>query len=308
MLGRTEQDIIEHIARLKEESVIRQISAIFNPAALGYRTCLVAMAVDSEDLDQAVQAMSQEPGISHNYLREGELNMWFTIAVPPGLHLQSEIDRLSTAVRARRTLVLPAVKIYKIAVVMNMGGEDPEEQDRGPTDTGNHADAGVTLVPVEAEVEMIRCIQEDLPLSNRPFLDWARSLSREEDYLLDWIKSSMETGVIRRFAALLRHRKVGFRANAMVAWRCPEHLVDSLGETIASQPEVTHCYRREPASGWPYNLYAMIHGRDRGECERAVESLGRLEGLDYCRMLYTIRELKKERLKLFWKKLSAGAV
>lgn len=297
-----EGEIIDRIARLKQEGIIRQISAIFDPAAVGYQTCLVAMAVDQKQVEQAAQVISKEPGVSHNYLRENEFNMWFTIAVPPGHDLPAEVERLGVAASARKTITLPAVKLYKIAAIMDVGAEDMEEQEK----TIERMDEGVRIVeaafPRVEDIHIIRCIQEDLPLVTRPFRSWAESISLTESYLIDWIKSRLERGVIRRFAALLRHHKVGFVANAMVAWECPPEIVDRRGQFLASQPEVTHCYQRVPGRDWPYNLYAMVHGRDRAACDQIIRKLISALGLHTFKILYSVREFKKERLKLFWDK------
>lgn len=299
----TDQDVLSRIMDLKGEQIIRQISAIFDPPAVGYRTCLVAMSVQGEHVQRAVEILDQEQGISHNYLRDDNYNIWFTIAVPPGSDLPAEIERLSVAVSTRKSLVLPALKLYKIAVVMNFGDEETEPEKESAAFAGGRRDE-IGTVPLQTEIDLIRCIQEDLPMTKRPFFTWAESLQVQEGYLIDWIKSRLGNGTIRRFAALLRHRNVGFLANAMVAWQCPEELVDKCGNMIASQPEITHCYQRIPRPDWPYNLYAMVHGRDRTDCDRVVESLSKLNGLNHCKVLYTIKELKKERLKLFWKPVS----
>lgn len=295
-----ESDVISRIAGLKEESIIRQISAIFDPPAVGYQTCLVAMAVDRDRVEQAAQVINRERGVSHNYLRENEFNMWFTIAVPPGADLQYEVGRLWAAAAARKTLTLPAVKIYKIAVVLDMEGDNSEEEGRKISEMDGEARTFIPSLPEAEDIRIIRCIQEDLPLIKKPFFAWAGSLSLEEDYLIDWIKSRLEKGVIRRFAALLRHCKAGFLANAMVAWECPVEIIDRQGQFLAAQPEVTHCYYRVPAPGWPYNLYAMVHDRDRAGCDQVIERLITTSGLNRFKVLYTVREIKKERLKLFW--------
>jgi DNA-binding Lrp family transcriptional regulator len=295
-----ESDVINRIAGLKEEGVIRQISAIFSPPAVGYQTCLVAMAIDREQVEQAAQVINRERGVSHNYLRENEFNMWFTIAVPPGTDLQSEVGRLGVAAAARKTLILPAVKLYKIAVVLDMEGDNAEEEGRRISEMDEEARTFMPSLPESGDIHIIRCIQEDLPLIKKPFFAWAESLSLEEDYLINWVKSRLEKGVIRRFAALLRHRKAGFLANAMVAWECPLEIIDRQGQFLAAQPEVTHCYYRVPTSGWPYNLYAMVHDRDRASCDRVIERLITTSGLNRFKVLYSVREIKKERLKLFW--------
>lgn len=294
-------EIMNKIAAMKDKGIIRQISAIFDPPAVGYRTCLVALSVDPSQIQQAISVINHEPGVSHNYLREDEFNIWFTIAIPPDCDLNSEVQSLSERAMARKSLILPARKLFKIAVVMNMRADEAEEQAFGMERERNTE----LKVPSARDIELIRCVQEDLPLTERPFLAWAESVSAEETELIRWIEAQLASGTMRRFAALLRHHKVGYLANAMVAWNCPPELIETAGRGISSHSEVTHCYEREPAEEWPYNLYAMVHGKEHSDCEKVVEKLKKNNGLGDCKVLYTVKELKKERLKLFWKRQSA---
>ena len=111
----SEEEVRERIGILKQSKAIRQISAIFNTGALGYRSSLVAMAVPGEALERAAEAVNAYPGVSHNYLRPGSFNMWFTIAVPPGQSPEAVVAELSAEAGGFAALVLPAVKKYKLA-------------------------------------------------------------------------------------------------------------------------------------------------------------------------------------------------
>jgi len=178
-----------------------------------------------------------------------------------------------------------------------------EEGDHDPT--GKKKETPPTIFdtafrPTPANIAIVKCIQEDLPLVERPFGVWADSLAMLESDLLTIVSDWMRQGAIRRFAAVLNHRKVGFRANGMVVWNCPGDLIDRTGEILASYPEVSHCYSRPPHPRWPYNLYAMIHGRSPQECESIANRLAEATGLDNFRILFSTKEYKKIRLKLFW--------
>ncbi len=305
-LGISEQDVRERIGALKQKGAIRQISAIFNTGTLGYRSSLVAMAVPQKALDLAARTVNAYPGVSHNYLRPGAFNMWFTIAVPPGQSLEAVVSELSA--KAAYTgdgpatlpaLVLPAVKKYKLAVVLDVledgDWEHSEEKTELPPTESN-----ANFSPTPANIRIVKCIQEDLPLVPRPFGMWADSLGIEEPELLATVSDWMRQGTIRRFAAVLNHRQVGFSANGMVVWQCPIDRIDRTGAILASCAEVSHCYSRHAYPEWPYNLYAMIHGRSRQECESITDRLAAATGLDNYRILFSTKEFKKKRLKLFW--------
>ncbi|MEM5789944.1 MAG: hypothetical protein AAGU11_21720, partial [Syntrophobacteraceae bacterium] len=239
------------------------------------------------------------PGVSHNYLRPGRYNMWFTIAVPPGHHLEDAVHELSVAAGGWPALILPAKKKYKLAVVLDVleeGDWDCSEEKQGLPLT----ESSGAFMPTPENVLIVKSIQEDLPLVRRPFAVCAESLGMSEARLLETVSNWMAQGVIRRFAAVLNHRQVGFSANGMVVWNCPEDRIDDLGRILASHSEVSHCYDRPAYPEWPYNLYAMIHGRSAPECEATARRLSDEIGLDNFQILFSTREFKKIRLKLFW--------
>jgi len=293
------REVRTRIEALKEDGLLRQISAIFNTGALGYRSSLVAMAVPEEALEKAVAEINRYPGVSHNYLRPGAFNIWYTIAVPPGESLQQTVDALSQSAGGWPTLILPALKKYKLAVVLDV----LEEGEAAPNDEPMElprVEAKDSFEPSAGNIRVVRCVQEDLPLVERPFKRWADELEMAEGELLRLISHWLERGYMRRFAAVLNHRQVGFSANGMVVWSCPEGRIDECGRIVASHPEVSHCYHRPAHAVWPYNLYAMVHGRNTEECGRVADKLA--DGIhlhDYA-IHFSTREFKKIRLKLFW--------
>jgi DNA-binding Lrp family transcriptional regulator len=296
-----EGEVRERIGLLKEQRAIRQISAIFNTGALGYRSSLVTMAVPDSGLAAAVEAINAYPGVSHNYLRPGKFNMWFTIAVPPGKELEDVIGRLSNEAGGWPTLVLPALRKYKLAVVLDVledgDWETPEDKTGMPL-----TECRTRFEPSPEDIRTVKCVQEDLPLVRKPFSAWADSLGIPEDELLRIITDWTGQGTIRRFAAILNHRQVGFSSNGMVVWNCPEDRIDRMGNILASHAEVSHCYYRPAYPQWPYNLYAMVHSRSVEECEMAAAKLADAIRLINFRILVSTIEFKKIRLKLFWDK------
>jgi len=294
-----EKEVRERVGFLKQSRVIRQISAIFNTGALGYRSSLVAMAVPQEILHSTAQIINAHPGVSHNYLRPGHFNMWFTIAVPPGEKLDEAVRALSACAGGLPTLILPAEKKYKLAVVLDVLEEGDWDQTEEKPDFAP-TESDMVFKPTPENIAIVKCIQEDLPLEARPFGVWAESLRMPEAELLAIVSAWMRRGIIRRFAAILNHREVGFRANGMVVWNCSQNTIDATGAVVASCPEVSHCYNRPACPDWPYNLYAMVHGRTREECESTAQKLAEATGLHDFRILFSTEEYKKIRLKLFW--------
>jgi siroheme decarboxylase len=237
--------------------------------------------------------------VSHNYLRPGVYNVWYTIAVPPGQSLEQTVQSISAAAGGWPTLILPAVKKYKLAVVLDLleDGEAVSGEER--LELPQVESIGLFELTDE-NIEIVCCVQEDMPLIERPFQHWADNLRMTEQELLERISQWLQQGIIRRFAAVLNHRQAGFSANGMVVWSCPQERIDEYGRILASHAEVSHCYCRPAYASWPYNLYAMVHGRNIEECRKIAGKLADAIHLhDYEILLSTI-EYKKIRLKLFW--------
>jgi len=151
----------------------------------------------------------------------------------------------------------------------------------------------------DLDKRVILALQRDLEICPQPFLAIAEALEVGEEELLATIGSLMERGYIRRFGATLRHQQSGYEANALVAWAVPEADLKRIGELLAGQRAVTHCYARRPAPSWPYNLYTMIHGRTREECVRIAAEMAAATGLEDFEMLFSETELKKTTMRYF---------
>ncbi len=151
----------------------------------------------------------------------------------------------------------------------------------------------------ELDQKVIRALQRDLEICPQPFLEVAEHLEMEEEALLAAIRSLIARGYIRRFGATLRHQQSGYEANALVAWAVPEADLKRIGEQLAGQRAVTHCYARRPAPTWPYNLYTMIHGRTMNECVEIAARMAAETGIGDYEMLFSETELKKTTMRYF---------
>jgi DNA-binding Lrp family transcriptional regulator len=151
----------------------------------------------------------------------------------------------------------------------------------------------------EIEKKIIASIQEDIDVTDRPYLDISRKLGISEEVLLEKLQSLYGRGFIRRFGATLRHQKTGFTANAMAAWQVSEDRIDEVGKKLASFRQVSHCYRRNPAEGWPYNLYTMIHANDKAACRQTAREMSQAAAVENYTLLFSRKELKKTSMVYF---------
>jgi DNA-binding Lrp family transcriptional regulator len=284
-----EEEALARTRHLKEAGIIRQISAIFDSRSLGYSSTLVAMDIDEEQIDESAAGISEHPGVSHNYRRNHNYNLWFTITLPPGSDLEAEVSALSQQAEARKTRMLPALRLFKIGVELDLEqGANAAEKKRIRQPERPFA---------ERDFAYVRVLQQDLPLDAAPFQGWASSLDLLEDELFTRAQEFIDSGVMRRFAAVLRHRKVGFLANGMVCWRVPEERLPDLGYQLASYPQVSHCIQRAVYPDWPYGVYCMIHAASREKCEETARQMSLDIGIDDYIILYSTKEYKKERVK-----------
>ncbi len=298
-VGADEAGVIERMRRLRAGNVIRQTAAIFDTRALGYKSTLVAMKFSPERLDEGAAVISRHPGVSHNYKREHEYNLWFTMAVPHEGNLKRVIDRLHAESGALDTIILPTLRLFKIGVNFDMTKD--VDTSKGGTVLENKKLGDFRQV-TEEDKAAVRVLQDDLPLVERPFLELAARLGWDEERLFAWMEDFKKRGFFRRFASILRHRNAGFADNAMAVWVVPEEAMEEQGRRMAGFAAVTHCYRRPTFPSWPYNVFTMIHGRSKEDCEKVVEAIQKETGLAEYKMLYSTKEYKKERVRYFVEK------
>ena len=298
--GVTETEAIAHIAGMRESGVLRQVSPIFDTKALGYSTSLVAMRVPEDRLKEAAEIVNAHPGVSHNYRRTHAFNMWFTIAVPPGSDLQAHVDALHDAAGAESTRMLPTLRLFKIGVTLDMTGERAIDHRSTPQYT--HEDREVASKHTLSESRhRDRARGPGRPAAANPIPSppAAAALGITVDELLLALEDLQRRGYLRRFAAILRHRKAGFGANGMAVWAVPPDDIASMGQTMAGYTTISHCYQRPVYEDWKYNLFTMIHARKKGECEDFVAELAERHALDDFAVLYSTTEYKKIRLEYF---------
>ena len=294
--GLSEEDVMRRISLMKRSGLIRQINAIFDTRKLGYKSALVAFAVEKKKLDSVAQEVNKHSGVSHNYERDHEFNMWFTLAVPPDGDLKKDLEQMASLEGVIKFRLLPTLKLYKIGVKLDMVNSDPSKLT--PDDNIKTLDQKKFEL-TSRDKEFIRELQKDLDVSTRPFDNSAKNLGITLDELFKKATEYESIGVMRRFAAILRHRDAGFTANGMIVWKVSDDKIDEVGYKLASFPQVSHCYRRPVYPDWPFSLFSMIHARTVEAANKIAVELSNFVGINEYRILFSSREFKKERVKYF---------
>ena len=290
-------DVVKkRLTNLKQTGILRQLSAIFDTRRLGYKSSLVALEIEPDKLDYVAHQINRHPGVSHNYERNHQFNLWFTLAVPPGFDLKTEVDKFSKLEGIKKIRLLPTIQLFKIGVKLDM--IDEKKHEVKPTEEKKKIN-NVKFVPTEKDKEFIRELQKDLEIVDRPFLNTAQKLGITEEELFQKLKHYEDIGVMRRFAAILRHRDAGFIANGMIVWKVPDDRITEVGETLGSFPQVSHCYQRPVYNDWPYNVFSMIHCKSKDEAKNMAKEIQKVIHVDEYNILFSAREFKKTRVEYF---------
>jgi DNA-binding Lrp family transcriptional regulator len=294
----SEAEVMSRVQRLLDKRIVRQVTPIFDTRALGYSSMLVAAKVDPEHPHRAAQVINAHPGVSHNYLRNHEFNLWFTIATEPDskLGLEGTLEVLAREAGAESVRQLPTLKLFKIRMDLEMEGDtqalssaaevaDPIELDPQPYD--------------ELDIAIIRALQGNMPVVEEPYADAAAELGLPQERFLDHLSGMQERGILRRVAAILYHRRAGFSANGMGVWKVPDAQIFDVGRRMAAVRGVSHCYQRPTYEDWPYSVFTMAHGRSKEECDAVLDSIAEQTGIRERATLYSSTEFKKVRLLYF---------
>jgi DNA-binding Lrp family transcriptional regulator len=296
--GVTEDEVLARTKRLVDERIIREITPIFDTRVLGYSSMLVAAKVDPENPWRAAKIINSHPGVSHNYLRDHDFNIWFTIATEPGstLGLDGTLEVLQRLTGAESVRQLPTLRLFKIRMDLEMekgtdalavagGVEEPKDSD--------------SIELSELDVAVIRALQGAMEVVPEPYGPAAEELGLTQRQLLEHLETMRERKALRRVAAILYHRRAGFSANGMGVWRVPEERVMELGPRMAAFRGISHCYQRPTYPDWPYSIFTMAHGRSKDECDAILDSIAEETGIEERRTLYSSTEFKKIRLLYF---------
>jgi DNA-binding Lrp family transcriptional regulator len=271
--GLSEADVIERFRQLTDRRVLGRIGAAVRPNTVGAST-LAAMAVPPRRLADVAQTVSAEPGVNHNYEREHEINLWFVVTEADRAAVTRTLDRISGRTGIA-VFDLPLERAYHIDLGFRLAGSrrKPDRRPEMPSD--------YSADPIDRA--LLGAIEDGLALTPEPFAPLARELDLDEADVLARLGRLVGARVISRFGCILRHRPLGYRANAMAVWDVPDEVVDRVAAQLAERDAVTLCYRRtRRLPAWPYNLFAMVHGRERDDVGAEIADAERAVGLSDC--------------------------
>lgn len=285
--GKSENEIITSIQSLIDNGIIRAFGPVFEAKKLGYTSTLAAVKIDTHRLPELAAVMLDINEITHNYVRNNELNMWFTITVISQEFIDLIIKWVEKFPGVEKIISLPSEKVFKINAVW--GAEESDV---------TIADTMIEIPPFDDfEKSLVRTLQKGFPIESRPFAAIAAEIESDETTVINKIKSWTEKGVIRRFGARLNHRRIGYSNNILAAWKTKSPL--ELGEKFSKLSYVSHCYMRTPHNDWPYAIYTMIHSKSAQEGLGYLREMTEMSSGATPVALKTLYELKKTTMKYF---------
>jgi len=323
-LGIGAEEMMARLRHLAAEGLIRRVGPVFDSRNLGYVSTLVAARIPADRLAEAAECVNRLEGVTHNYERrpstlrhtlfepepqsrrqgrpehgrgatgsgrpervEGRhaYNLWFTLTAPSAEALEAALESVRRRMAPAEFHSLPAEAVYKIGVHFDLtGGRPPPKSAARPA----------RPQPLTAEEKsLVRLLQNGLPLEREPFAEAAAQLGWPVERIVEQIRSWLASGITRRFGAVVEHRSLGFRANGMAVFRAAAARADEIGRSLAAEPAVSHCYRRPALPDFPYNLYAMVHGRSEEEVCDIVRRMAEAAGAAEYEVLFSVTEFKK---------------
>ncbi|WP_367996768.1 Lrp/AsnC family transcriptional regulator [Haloferax volcanii] len=297
-------DLCERVRTLDEEGVLSRFGALVNAEEIGGTATLVAMHAPPERFDEVAEQVNDHREVAHNYEREHpHLNMWFVVSVADESRVEEVLGDIEDET-GQATYNMPKRHEFHVGAKFHLDGPisdgDLDLSHLGPDVEPTDAR---TLTPDERDLVME--IQGGLPITETPYADVAAAIGQEPAWVVETIKRFNLEGKVRRVGVIPNHYALGYSENGMTVWNVPDDLVMEVGPEIASLDFVTHCYRRPRHEGvWPYNFFAMTHGRSEAESEARIEQVREVMsdywdvGDDDWDTLFSTRILKKTGIRL----------
>ena len=264
--GCSEQDVLDHLQLALQTGTLARIGGIIAPNTVGCST-LAAVSVPAEQVASAAAYINQFEGVNHNYLREHHYNIWFVLTAPNRVQLNAVLAQIGSHLNTR-VLDLPLQAEYHVDLGFSL--HDGKKAVHRPA----------PQLPQDlsaSQRQLLAILARGLPLEATPFASVAAELGWTEDQVIEQFATWQASGLLRRMGLIVRHRRLGFHANAMCVWQVPLAMRDAIGEQMAQHAHVHLCYAR-PAQGedWPYNLFAMVHGQQREQVLAHIQSMNQV--------------------------------
>lgn len=287
-LGLPEAEVIDRLAMMQAAGRIARVGGTVRPNTAGAST-LAALAVPEDRIEAVAALVGAEPGVNHSYLREADWNLWFVATAPNAVALAAMLARIESA-SGLPVLDLRLVRPFNIDLGFPLAG--------GPVSMPVSRTVQATILR-DDDRPLLDALSRGLDLTPRPFAALAERLGQDEAAIISRIADLVAAGILTRLGVIVRHRALGFTANAMVVWDVAD--AAQAGPALAALPGVTLAYERRPVAGvWPYRLYCMIHARSRPEAMDVLataRALPALAGVDH-RILFSTRCFKQSGARL----------
>lgn len=283
--------VLAEFRQRQADGILREVSGVLEGEALGHESCLAAGKVPVDRLEAVAEIVNGHPTVTHNYLREHDYNLWFTLAVPHRMGLDATLEVLGQMAGGIQFFPLRRTHTFKIGVRFRLDTLENDTPHRPLS-----APHSIQLSP--RDEQLFRTLQTPLPLVERPFAALAEAAGADETELLEFA-ARHKGNALRKYVATLRHRKAGVKGNGMAVWNVADDNIEAVGELLAGTPHVSHCYARNPIEGFPYTVYSMLHAENDVMVRKLAADLAPLTGCNDYLVLCSTREFKKCRLRYF---------
>jgi len=272
LLDLSESEVLDRFGVLVENKSISRIGAVFKPNTIGAST-LAALSVPDAHLEAVAEVVNDEPGVNHNYEREHLFNLWFVVTGADRAAITATLERIKE-MSGCPLIEAPLDTAFHLDLGFGLEGRRRKPAAKAAAEQATE----FTLEPEDRQ--LISRLENGLPFSGRPYLDIGAEIGLSEARIIGRIAYLVECGVISRFGVIVRHRTLGYRSNAMAVWDVNDDLVPTIGTVLAQHPAVTLCYSRlRDMPHWPYNLFCMVHARERSEALAVISELNKSHGL-----------------------------
>ena len=308
-LGVAVSEVLATINNLFQQNILREISPVFNAASLGYASSLIAASVPEDSIESFVKYINSLPGVSHNYGRDHDFNVWFTLALPAKSDsadvFSTFLDDISHRFTLNSIISLPVLKMYKLSV--HFGQKSSNHGNPCPAVHRKPVQYGRPDI-IELDEKIILALQNGIPVCERPFAeiadivndDYGSKVNLSESDILDKLLKWQQHGVIRRIAGRVHHYKMGYSANAMVVFSMKPEYISAAAASLVKNDFISHCYHRQRNELWQYDLYAMVHSSSEIELKKSIDlMLGQVSEYESYAVLRTTSEYKKQSVRYY---------
>ncbi|MES9946277.1 MAG: hypothetical protein ABW080_15080 [Candidatus Thiodiazotropha sp.] len=294
-LGSNEETVFQSVQRLLEMGWLSRFGPLYNAERLGGSLVLAAMSVPDGDFDKVAEQVNALAAVAHNYRRDHWLNMWFVLATDSGDAMQAALTQIETETNLQ-VFAFPKEQEFYLGLWFEMGSDGSLN-----TRSITPVEPDETMALDDLDRRIIAETQQGLPLTYDPCEALAWRIGCWPSEVVERLHRMLRSGVIRRLGLVPNHYRLGFKGNGMTVWNIPDDRLQEAGERIGAMDFVSHCYARpRHLPDWPYNLFAMVHGRDRGDVIDKVNELS--HQLSECNqgheVLFSSAVLKKTGMRL----------